>query len=149
MPSFDIYTTIGLLSLILQIVIFVLLVVGYNFKRKQKYRLHGTTMASAFLLHVILIFAIMIPSLVIAIIPEFILVAPLELASIVVIIHAILGSSTFALGGYVVFAWHFKKDFQGCFNRKKFMLAALPLWLTTLVFGGIIFVIFYGPNIFV
>jgi hypothetical protein len=148
MAMLDFYTLIGLASLIVQIAIFILLVVGYNFKRKLKYRLHGIVMGFAFLLHIVLVFAIMIPSMVIAVMPNFIAVAPLELTSVVVIIHAVVGSTTVALGGYVVLAWRFNKDFQGCFNRKKFMLTVLPIWFTTLIFGAILFAIFYGPNLF-
>lgn len=145
MVSLDFFTLIGLTSFIVQIVIFVLLVTGYELKRKLKFRQHGLVMASATLLHLTSIFAIMIPSLVYAVIPNYILVSPLNLVSIVGLVHTITGSAAVALGVWFVLAWRFRKGFQGCVNRKKPMLYTFTVWLVTLAFGAILFAIFYGP----
>ena len=59
-------------------------------------------MASALILHLIMIFAIMIPSFVFAIIPEYILPAPLMIVSLTSIIHGITGVVAFVLGTYLV-----------------------------------------------
>lgn len=145
MVALDFFTLIGLSSFIVQLAIFVLLIVGYDLKRKLKFRLHGAVMASATLLHIALILGIMIPSLVYAVIPEYIVPSPLKLVSIVGLIHAVTGSAAIALGVWLVSAWRFSKSFQGCFNRKKWMLVTLTIWLVALVFGVILFAIFYGP----
>lgn len=140
----DFYTLIATASLALQIVVFVLLVVGFYYKRRQKFRLHGTVMASAVGLHLIMIFAVMIPSFVLAIVPEYIIPEPLMLVSLAGLIHGVLGLAAEGLGVYLVAAWGFKKNVQGCFARKKIMLTAITLWLVALLLGFLLYGLFYG-----
>jgi hypothetical protein len=124
-------------SLIIQIIVLFLLIYGYFLKRKLKFRQHGITMATAFILHLSLVFYVMIPS--------FVLAAPLALTSVVGLIHGILGTITLSLGVYLVGLWRFSKNIQGCINRKKYMLKTLTIWVTTLVFGITLYAIFIGP----
>jgi hypothetical protein len=132
-------------SLIIQIIVLFLLIYGYFLKRKLKFRQHGITMATAFILHLSLVFYVMIPSFVLAVVPEYIVPAPLALTSVVGLIHGILGTITLSLGVYLVGLWRFSKNIQGCINRKKYMLKTLTIWVTTLVFGITLYAIFIGP----
>jgi hypothetical protein len=140
----DIYTLIATASLALQVAVFVLLIVGFYYKRKLKFRLHGTVMASAVGLHLIMILVVMIPSFVLAVVPEYIIPEPLMLISLAGLIHGVLGLITVGLGIYLVAAWGFKKNVQGCFARKKIMLAAISLWLVALLLGFLLYGLFYG-----
>lgn len=141
----DIFTLVGLSSLILQLVVLALLLYGYLLKRKLRFRRHGLIMATAALLHLGFVLGIMIPSFVLAIIPDYIIAAPLMLVSIVGLIHGVTGTVTIVLAVWLVFAWRFRKDFSGCFSRKKIMLPTLTLWVATLLLGVVLFLIFYGP----
>ncbi len=132
-------------SLAVQIVVLFLLAYGFMLIRKFRYRQHGFVMAAAVFLHTVMIFSIMIPSFVLAVIPEYIVPSPIELTSIVGLIHAILGSTAVALGAVLVAAWRFKKDFTGCFARKKLMLPTLTVWVAALAFGITLYAIFIGP----
>lgn len=114
-------------------------------KRRLKFRKHGITMSVALVLHLIMIFVIMIPSFILAVVPMFIIPAPLESASIVAIVHGIAGITTIVFGVGLVSTWRFNKDFTGCYKRKKYMLITITAWITTLVFGIILYAIFYGP----
>ncbi len=148
MVTLDFFTAIGLSSFTVQLIIFVLLIVGYELKRQLKFRLHGLVMTSATLLHLALIFGIMVPSLVAAVIPDYIVPNPLTLTSIVGLVHTIVGSTAIVLGVWLVSAWRLSKNFQGCFSRKKTMLSTFTVWLIALVLGAILFAIFYGPVLF-
>jgi uncharacterized membrane protein YozB (DUF420 family) len=141
----DFYTLIATVSLALQIVVFVLLVVGFYYKRRQKFRLHGTVMASAVALHLITVLAVMIPSFVLAIVPEYIVPEPLMLVSLAGLMHGVLGLITVGLGIYLVVAWGFRRNVQGCFARKRIMDLTITLWFVALILGFVIYGLFYGP----
>jgi hypothetical protein len=145
MANLDYFTLIGISSLSIQLTVAVLLGYGYIMKRKLQFRRHGFVMASATLLHLVLIFVIMIPSFVYAVVPNYIVPSPTMIVSLVGLIHGITGSLTVVLAAELVGAWRFKKDFTGCFKRKKFMIPALSAWITTLILGVILFAFFYGP----
>jgi uncharacterized membrane protein YozB (DUF420 family) len=132
-------------SLIIQIIVLFLLIYGYFLKRKLKFRQHGITMTVAFILHLSLVFYVMIPSFVWAVVPEYIVPTPLGIHSVVGIIHGILGIIALLLGAYLVGSWRLSKNIQGCINRKKFMLKTLTVWIATLIFGIILYSIFIGP----
>lgn len=132
-------------SLTIQIIVLFLLMYGYLLKRKLKFRQHGITMAAAVVLHLTMVFYIMIPSFILAVIPDYIVPAPLEIVSVVGLIHGILGTITLSMGVWIVASWRFRKNLNGCFNRKKTMLKTLTVWVATLVFGITLYAIFIGP----
>ena len=132
-------------SLVVQIVILFLLTYGYYLKRKQQLRMHGFIMAAAVVLHLSVVFYVMIPSFVLGVIPQYIVLDPLQMVSVISIIHVILGTVSLSLGVWLVVAWRFRRNFQGCFNRKKIMWTTLTVWVSSLIFGIILYVIFIGP----
>jgi hypothetical protein len=132
-------------SLIIQIIVLFLLTYGYYLKSKLKFRKHGLTMTAAVVLHLSTVFFVMIPSLVASVIPDYIVKAPLQIVSVVGIIHGILGVTAAALGIWLVASWRFQKSIQGCISRKKFMLKTLTIWVTALVFGIALYALFIGP----
>jgi hypothetical protein len=127
-------------NLIIQIVVLFLLAYGYNLKSKLKFRQHGIVMSTALILHLIMAAYVMIPSLVLAVIKEYIIPTPLALTSIVALIHVVLGSIALSFGIWLVASWRFRKNIQGCLNKKKYMLKTLTVWIASLVFG----IIFYA-----
>jgi hypothetical protein len=143
MASLDFFTLIGLTSLIVQLAVLFLLFYGYYLKSKLKFMRHGIVMVVATLLHFALIFAIMVPSLVIALLPS--ILAPFTLLSAVILIHAITGSIAVALAALLAGLWRFRKNYAGCINRKNWMLPTLGIWVFSLILGIILFAIFYGP----
>jgi hypothetical protein len=141
---FNLYTIVATAALVLEIIVFALLVVGFYYKQHQKYRLHGTVMASAVALHMITILAVMIPSFVLAVVPDYIVPEPLMLVSLFGLIHGVFGVAAVGLGVYLVAAWGFRREVQGCFARKKIMLTAISLWLVALLLGFLLYGLFYG-----
>ena len=140
----DPYALIATASLIIQVIVLFLLLFGYLLKKKLKFHQHGMTMAVALVLHLIMIFAIMIPSFAIAVVPSYIIPFPLELISIIGLLHGIAGILVMLLGGWLVAAWHFSKEFTGCFKRKSIMRITITAWISALILGIVLYLLFYG-----
>jgi hypothetical protein len=66
------------------------------------------------------------------------------LTSVTSLVHATAGSTALIMGVWLVAAWGFKKDFNGCFKRRRFMITTFTVWATAIAFGVILYVIFYG-----
>ncbi len=132
-------------TLTIQIAVFVLLIVGYQFKRQLQYRKHGAAMTSAVIVHAVSIFVVMIPSFSVVVSPTFLLPEPNQLVYGAGIIHAAAGVLAFLLGLWLVAAWRFERNVKGCLRRKKVMWITLGLWLIALVLGIVLFAVFYSP----
>ena len=139
----DPFALIATTSLAIQVIVLFLLLYGYLLKRRLEFRRHGITMTAAVILHLVIIFVIMIPSFVLAVVPNYILPKPLEIVSIVGLIHGIAGVLAASLGVWRVASWRLHKDFKGCFNKKRYMLSTMIIWLTALSLGIILYTIFY------
>ena len=122
-------------SLAIQLVVLGLLVYGYILKRRLKFRRHGFVMATAVFLHLAAILYLMLRSFILAILPNFILPNPLSVTSLLSILHEFLGAPAIALGLWFVVGWRFRKNFAGCFGKKKLMLATIWIWTAALVSG--------------
>jgi len=133
------------ISLVIQIIALFLLVYGYWLKKKMKFRKHGIVMALATVLHLALVLYVMIPSFVLAVIPDYVVPTPLALASIAGLIHGILGTTALTLGIWFVASWGFRKNIKGCINKKKLMCKTFFVWISSLIFGIILYAIFIGP----
>jgi hypothetical protein len=130
----NIYLLIATVSLAFQLGVLALLTVGFGFKRRMRFRLHGFFMTAAVALHLIIIGAIMVPSFVAIFIEK-----PAILVSLFAPFHAAAGTATAILGVWIVGGWRFRQSIKFCAPKRKFMLATLILWLVTLSLG----VIFY------
>ncbi|XHH07528.1 MAG: hypothetical protein ACFCUE_08030 [Candidatus Bathyarchaeia archaeon] len=102
-------------------------------------------MTSALLLHLLTVLTIMIPSFVIAVIPDLVIPNPTGLLSIVGLLHGITGLIAIAFGVWFVATWHFKKDLTPCFNKKQPMRYAITVWVISLLLGIYLYIAFYGP----
>lgn len=136
------YFLIPTIALVVQIVVLALLVYGYWLYRRFTFSRHGRIMAWALVLHLIVIFAIMVPSLILAVIPEFLVRNILQIISVITLVHVPLGIVAASLGIWFVIAWRLK-GLKGCFNRRKLMLLSFVLWLVSLSFGILLYCIFY------
>jgi len=140
----DIYIIIGTVGLIIQLVVFVMLLLGYASKRSLEFRRHGAIMAGAVFLHLINVVVIMIPSFALAVLPEFIIPEPFITKSLIGLIHGVSGILAIVLGVYLVVAWRFRADVKGCIRRKQTMRLTLVLWLIALILGILLYALFYG-----
>jgi uncharacterized membrane protein YozB (DUF420 family) len=128
------YLFIATVSLAFQLGVLALLIVGYGFKRRLRFRLHGFFMLAAVMLHLITIGVIMVPSFV-AIIFEKLAIS----IGLLALFHAAAGTATAILGVWIVGGWRLRQSTKFCAPKRKFMRATFILWLTALSLG----VIFY------
>jgi fructose-specific phosphotransferase system IIC component len=89
----------------------------------------------------------MIPSFAVAVVPDYILRSPLEVISIMGLVHGIAGVAAVTFGIWLVGAWHFSKDVKGCFTRKRLMRGTITVWITALIFGIALYAVFYGAQL--
>ena len=136
------YLVFATVGLIIQIIVLFLLFYGYSQKRKQKFERHARVMTTAVVLHLVMILSTMIPALISALIPVFIIPHVSGLTSIVTLIHVPLGLTAVSLGVWLVVSWRFS-GVKGCFKRRKFMLATIVTWPTALLLGITLYFILY------
>ncbi len=136
------YALIATASLSIQIVVLFLLLYGYLLKRQLRFRQHGIAMFAAVVLHSAMVFAIMIPSFVLAIFPDFIVPNVYGITSVVTLVMVVAGALAVLLGVWLVASWRFH-DVKGCFNKKRIMLTTMALWLVSLSFGIALYTILY------
>lgn len=136
------YLLVSTVTLAIQLIIFVLLIVGYNLKRKNRYRQHGFIMVSAVILHMISVLAIMVPSIVvIAFTPTGLPEAVVALSGV----HAFFGLTVLALGIWISVSWRFRHSLQYCAPKKRFMLVTFTVWTIAIIIGTALYFILYMP----
>jgi uncharacterized membrane protein YozB (DUF420 family) len=131
------------LNLLIQIVTLVIIFVSLYYKKKGKIKPHATIMATAFVLHLLSFILVMGP----AFIQSFDFYASrLDFLGVQTAwVHAIPGSLALTLGAYLVLVWAVKaKDVAPCYNRKKIMDVTIALWMFSLLFGILTYILFYG-----
>ncbi len=138
----DPYLLFATLSLTIQLAVLSLLLYGYMLKRKAKFPQHALAMASALGLHLTVIFAFMVPAMVLALIPVFVVPHLSGLTSIITLIHVPLGITAVSLGLWLVLSWR-NSGLKSCFERKKIMLTTITVWVAALAMGIALFTILY------
>jgi hypothetical protein len=141
----DFLTLVATISLSVQIVVLILLALGYSLKGKKMYRQHGMVMLTAVVLHIITILVVMVPSF------ASFFSAPgaivFDLIVIVSLVHVALGVIAVILGIWLVASWRLRKDMQMCFAKKKIMLGTLTLWVTAILLGIFMYISFYATRL--
>jgi|MudIll2142460700_1097286.scaffolds.fasta_scaffold189730_2 uncharacterized membrane protein YozB (DUF420 family) len=133
-------------SLALQVAVLVLLILALLLKNRKKYRQHGIAMASAVVLHLITVVAVMGPSFRISFSSPGI--AFFEAPVIITLIHVASGLVAVTLGIWLVASWHFKTDLKNCFSRKKIMRPTFVLWVASALLGILMYIVFYASTLF-
>jgi len=136
------YFVIPTAALLIQIIVLGLLVYGYWLFKRLLFQKHGKIMALAVVLHLTVIFAIMVPSFVLAVTPKYVVPHIYGIVSIITLIHVPLGIIAVSFGAWFVIAWRFQ-GLKGCFNKKKLMLATMIIWLVSIFFGIVLYSILY------
>jgi len=129
------------ITLIFQIVILILLLVGIKYAKNKRLRSHGLITAAATGLHTVFILAVMVPSLIInfGILIEY----PINLGIVITWIHIALGISVETLALFIVAKWGFRTSMVACAKRRKLMKPLWRLWLVTTALGVSFYVYYY------
>lgn len=131
------------INLALQLVMFVIVAVSLFYKNKKKFRMHGTLMGAAVVLHIVSFLAVMGP-IFFGNFSDFVdYMAYLEVQT--TWIHAAAGATAMILGAMVVGLWALNpSDVASCSRRKRLMDVTFLFWLISLLFGVATYVIVYG-----
>ena len=124
---------IAQINLGLQIFLIILLLLSWTLKKKGKFYAHGSMMSIALVLNAVSFALVMVPSL--RNLKDVIANYPLSHFSVIVVVHATLGSIAEILAIWLVSSWRLRSDTQHCASRKKIMLATFVLWMTALLLG--------------
>jgi uncharacterized membrane protein YozB (DUF420 family) len=130
------------LNLIVQIIAFILVLTALVYKAKGKFKIHGSIMGVAVILHFVTFIVAMGPSFVKSI--DFFMTETSQLGVQTLWVHALTGVLSLVLGFFLVFAWITNASkIELCFRRKRIMDATIILWALSLVFGIATYLIFY------
>lgn len=129
-------------SLVIQLVVLALLIVGVALKRQKRFRQHGTLMVAAVVLHLISVIVVMGPSF------GAIAFTATGLSETIValsILHGILGLVALIFGIWLTAVWRFRQSLQYCAPKKKLMRATFTSWIIALLIGVALYFILYLP----
>ena len=134
---------VGNVSLILQIVILFLLILGLplvkGINNKKNLARHGYLTIAALVLHTILILIVMVPSFT----GSFGEIGELSaISSFTVWSHIFLGTTAEVLGGILVGAWLSKpKSKMNCTKMKRWMTPIFIIWVISIVNGALVHIL--------
>lgn len=129
------------INLLIQIISFILLFIGFTFKLKKKFKIHGYIMGIAILLH--------LSFFIIAMLPSFsghfnFYITSTSLGVQAMWIHAVPGTIALILGLFLVIAWLLQvSNIAACFKRKRLMDVTFIFWIISLIFGILLYFNFY------
>ena len=130
------------INLILQVVMFLVIVIGLFYKNKRKYKLHGELMGIAVVLHILSFLLVMAPSFSEAY--EYFTTATSDAGVQTTWIHAVPGAIAMIMGIMLVGLWAIRPSNIGaCARRRRLMDITVLLWLISLVFGVVTYILFY------
>lgn len=133
---------IAQINLVFQVVIMLVLLLGYVLRRRSRLFSHGTVMLIAVMLNAISIFLVMGPSLLARL--GAIQGSPFDGRSVATLVHAGLGSFVEVLGVWIVGSWHLRSSTQLCAKNRKIMKLTLVLWIMSITLGFLLYASIYG-----
>jgi len=129
-------------NLVIQIVTFILILLGFRYKIRKKFQNHGYIMGIAVFLHLVFFIIAMWPSFSGGF--EFFTTSIFVIGVQAMWIHAVAGIISIIIGLFIVLKWLLHiSDIARCFKRKRLMDITLIFWLTSLIFGIVTYLGFY------
>ena len=138
----NLYFLLGTVSLFFQVAVLGLLLFSFNLKQRSSFRAHGLTMTAALSVHLLIILAIMAPSLLFGLAPK-IAANPASPASLLAPLHAATGAAAAILALWIVGSWRLRQTTQFCAPKKNIMKYTLILWVITLILGIALYFVLY------
>lgn len=130
------------INLILQIVMFLIIVIGLVYKNKRKFKIHGGLMGIAVILHVISFLTVMGPIFFRNFESFVTYTSYLEVQT--TWIHAVPGAIAMIMGIVLVGAWALRpSNIAACRRMKRLMDITVLLWFISLIFGIATYIVFY------
>ena len=122
------------INLILQIVMFLIIIIGLVYKNKRKFKIHGSIMGIAVILHVLTFLTVMVPPFLESF--DYFVTMTSDFKVQMTLAHAVPGAIAMILGIVLVEMWAIRpSNIATCSRRKRFMDVTIVLWLVSLIFG--------------
>jgi uncharacterized membrane protein YozB (DUF420 family) len=134
-------TMLSYLDFIIQIAILGVLVISYFFIRKKNLRQHGALMTSVFVVNTILLVAVMLPPFLSE--GTEIFGNILDMDSLLLLSHHVLGLIAELLGAFLVFRWAIKAFNTSFCKGKILMRVTMGTWLASILLGAVIFILHF------
>ncbi|MCW4016589.1 MAG: DUF420 domain-containing protein [Candidatus Bathyarchaeota archaeon] len=130
------------INLILQVIMVIVIVIGLVYKSKRKFKRHGELMGIAVVLHILSLFAVMLPSFNDGY--DYFTTATSDLGVQTTWIHAAPGATAMILGIVLVATWALRPtNIAACSKKKRLMDITTLLWSISLIFGIATYILFY------
>lgn len=128
------------ISMILQLVVMGVILVGFVLANKRRLMPHGAVMLIATLLNT--------GSILVVMIPVALRLGDSSIAGINLLFrtHALIGLIVEAMAVYLVADWRFQKPGPTCFQRKNWMLTLTLVWIGELILGMLLYMKLYPLN---
>lgn len=131
------------INVIIQVVMFLIFVVGLVYKTKRKIKMHGKLMGVAVILHILSFLIVMLPTFYAGV--DYFIIATSDIRAQTTWIHAVPGAIAMILGVFVVGAWALRPgNIVACSRKKRLMDIVTLLWFISLIFGVATYMVFYG-----
>lgn len=125
-------------NLLVQVVILVLLFVGFYVVKRLKFGQHGYFMFFAVAVNLLSMIFVMLPSAL-----SIIGGASLTFFTGLMALHSALGAVAEVWGIYIVAVWRFRRPGQSCFKLRNHMRVLMILWVMTSVLGFALYGLLY------
>jgi uncharacterized membrane protein YozB (DUF420 family) len=125
------------ISMIIQLVSLGFLLIGFIVVKRKNLRYHGVIMFLAFILNIITVLVVMLPTALGMIensIPSF---------NLLFRSHILLGLFVIGLSGYILVNWRFMEPGPTCSQNKKWMLGLSLAWMAQVIIGILLFTRLY------
>jgi len=125
------------ISMILQLAVMGVILVGFVFANKHRFMPHGAVMFIATLLNT--------GSILVVMIPVALRLGDSSIAGLNMLFraHALIGLIVEATAVYLVANWRFQKPGPTCFQRKNWMLTLTLVWIGELILGMLLYMKLY------
>lgn len=125
------------LSMVLQLLSLSILVFSFIVVKHKKHKAHGALMFLAWLLNIVSVIGVMIPSA----------LSPLDTSisgfNLLFRTHIVLGIIVLGISVYILVEWRFREPGPTCFQRRKWMLGLSLAWMGQLITGMLLFLRLY------
>lgn len=125
------------ISMILQLVVLGIILVGFVVVKQRKHQIHGVLMAFAALANTASILVVMVP------VALSITDTSLPGLGFIFRTHILLGLLIEGVAIYIITDWRFQQPGPTCFQRKNWMLTLTIGWIAELIFGMLLYMKLY------
>jgi uncharacterized membrane protein YozB (DUF420 family) len=125
------------LSMVLQLLSLSILVFSFIVVKHKKHKAHGALMFLAWLLNIVSVIGVMIPSALSQ------LDTSISGFNLLFRTHIVLGIIVLGISVYILVEWRFREPGPTCFQRRKWMLGLSLAWMGQLITGMLLFLRLY------